>query len=139
MSLHLKPRFWEQGIFIEKRPVFNGIKGASQGGGGLSFVENPRRGGFAGRGRGRRAGRLSTRNGGGGGVYTRETGTIWRRALYPLFDENSLNLCFASRIPVVFVMSVISAKPAINTFVCGCLSCLRCFRDSRRFHESTLL
>ena len=47
------------------------------------------------------------------------------------------NLCFAPRIPVVFILvvSVISANPAISALVCGCLSCLRRFHDSRRFRE----
>ena len=36
---------------------------------------------------------------------------------------------------VFSVLSVISANPAINPLACGCLSCLRHFRDSRRFHE----
>ena len=36
---------------------------------------------------------------------------------------------------VIYVFSVISANPAINPLACGCLSCLRHFRDSRRFRE----
>ena len=35
------------------------------------------------------------------------------------------------------VVSVISGNPAINPLVCGCLSCLRRFRDSRLFVRST--
>ena len=40
--------------------------------------------------------------------------------------------------PVVFVISVvsaISANPAVNPLVCGCLTCLRRFSDSRRFRQ----
>ena len=51
-----------------------------------------------------------------------------------------VNLCFAPWIPVVFVISVVSvlsANPAINPLVCGCLSCLRRSRDSRHFVKST--
>ena len=47
-----------------------------------------------------------------------------------------LLLCFAPWVLAVFVisvLSVISANPAINPLACGCLSCLRHFRDSRRF------
>ena len=53
-----------------------------------------------------------------------------------------LNLGFGEPIApwilVVFVISVLSADPAINPLACGCLSCLRHFRhfrDSHRFRE----
>ena len=36
---------------------------------------------------------------------------------------------------VISVLSVISAIPGINPLACGCLSCLRNFRDLRRFRE----
>ena len=36
---------------------------------------------------------------------------------------------------MVFVVPAVSANPAINPIVCGCLSCLRRFRDSRRSRE----
>ena len=41
-----------------------------------------------------------------------------------------------------FCVPVISANPALNPLVCGCLSCLRHvsrFRDSRRFREGHLV
>ena len=36
---------------------------------------------------------------------------------------------------VISVLSVISVNPAINPLACGCLSCRRHFRDSRRSRE----
>ena len=39
------------------------------------------------------------------------------------------------RIPVVFVISMVSAQPTLNPLVCGCLNCLCRFRDHRRFRD----
>ena len=99
--------------------------------GGSVFIESPGGGGFLQDGKGRGAGRVSAANprlffGGVGGLNI-------------VFGaEMSTKLCFAPWILVVFVisvLSVISANPAINSLACDCLSCLRHFRDSRRFRE----
>ena len=65
------------------------------------------------------------------------------KMLWTLLFRVFLNLgfgepMFAPWILVVFVisvLSVISENPVINLLACGCLSCLRHFRDSHRFRE----
>ena len=58
--------------------------------------------------------------------------------VYRARDRGFLNFGFGEPmfgIPVVFAISVMSAKAAINPLACGCLNCLHHFRRSRRFRE----